>query len=174
MLGWLAVAAGAIGAFLVIRPGVRELEWGHLAALGVAVCSGMTVTILRRIAGAEKRISLLGVPFAYAIAFNAIAAIPGFRLPSTMELALMAVAGLLGALGQLALLNATKLSPASTVGQAQYSQLVWAVLIGAAFYHELPDAIAIAGLFVIAAAGVGTIIASRGRTVVTPVPTTVP
>jgi drug/metabolite transporter (DMT)-like permease len=174
MLGWLAVIGGAVGALLVIRPGVRELEWGHLAALGVAICSGMTVTILRRIAGHEKRISMLGVPFAYSLVFNAIAATPGFRMPSIIELVFMAASGLLGALGQLALLNATKRSPASTVGQAQYSQLVWAVLIGAAFYHEFPDGIAVAGLIVIAMSGVATILASRGKKAATPVPVPVP
>ncbi|WP_309083730.1 DMT family transporter [Chelativorans sp.] len=160
-VGWLAVAAGLLGALLVIRPGVKALEWGHLAAFGVAMLSGMTVIILRRIAGAERRISLLGMPYFYAVILFGLAMIPDFRTPSPVEFALMAGAGLLSASGQLALLTAAKYAPASVVGQAQYSQLLWAVLIGAVIYAEYPDALAIAGLAVIAAAGILNVLRSR-------------
>jgi len=170
-LGWVAVCAGLLGALLVIRPGIKVLEWGHLAALGVAVMSGTTVIILRRIAATERRISLLGMPYFYAVVLFGIATIPVFRMPNALEFAMMAGAGLLSALGQLALLTAAKHAPASVVGQAQYSQLLWAVLIGAVVYAEYPDAIAVAGLVIIAAAGILNVLRSRKAA---PVPPAIP
>lgn len=163
-LGWGAVIAGAVGAFLVIRPGFREIEPGHLAALGVAVCAGLTLIILRRIAGTEKRTSILGVPIFLAVAVSAVGSVPGFQLPGAGQYAFLVASGVLAALGQLALLGASRRAPASAVGQAQYSQLVWAILIGAAFYNEVPDLLSVLGMIVIVAAGLVTVLSSRRRT----------
>jgi drug/metabolite transporter (DMT)-like permease len=159
--GWAAMAAGVVGVLLVIKPGFRAVELGHVSALAAAGFIACTVIILRRIAGNEKRTSLLGVPPLYAVVVNAILAIPGFSMPTLTDVALVAVAGLLGAVGQLLLLRASVHAPASTVGQAQYSQLIWAVLIGALFYREFPDLLAVVGLGVIAVAGLATVAASR-------------
>lgn len=165
LMGWGAVIAGAAGAFLVIRPGFRTIEPGHLAALGVAVCAGLTVIILRRIAGTEKRTSILGIPIFLAVLVSAVGSVPGFQLPDPGQYAFLVASGVLAALGQLALLGASRRAPASAVGQAQYSQLVWAVLIGAAFYGEIPDLLSIAGMVIIAGAGAVAILAARRRQV---------
>ncbi len=37
----------------------------------------------------------------------------------------------------------------------QYSQIVWALLLGALFFAEVPDALALIGLAIIVVAGVG-------------------
>lgn len=161
--GFTAMAAGFAGVLLVIQPGLRTIELGHLTALGAAVSAALTVIILRRIGRTEKRTSLLGIPQLLALAINGVGAAVSFVAPTFMELAMMAVAGLLGALGQLALLSATRRAPANAVGQTQYSQLIWAVLIGALFYAEYPNWIAIIGLVVIGAAGLMTIAEQRAR-----------
>jgi drug/metabolite transporter (DMT)-like permease len=160
-LGWVALAAGVIGVLLVVRPGVRSMELGHLSALGAALCIAATVTILRRVAITEKKTSILAIPQLYALACNGALATATFIMPSWQEVVVMFSAGLLGALGQLLLLYASRRAPAFTIGQAQYSQLIWAALIGAVFFHEYPDALALIGLAVIIAAGLITVGASR-------------
>ena len=175
-LGWAALAAGFGGVLLVIQPGLRAVEFGHAAAAGVAIFAGLTVIILQRIARDEKRTSLLGIPVLYAIGLNGAATAIHFVTPTLAELAMMTVAGLVGALGQFALLNAAKRAPANAVGQTQYSQLIWAVLIGALFYAELPNMVAVAGLVVIGGAGLLTVAEQRARAhdIIPPVPPVMP
>jgi hypothetical protein len=46
-------------------------------------------------------------------------------------------------------------------GAGEYSQLIWAVLLGATFYADYPNPAAIVGLVAIAAAGLATLATSR-------------
>ena len=48
-------------------------------------------------------------------------------------------------------------APASHVGPTQYVQIVWAVVLGAIFFHESQDVIGYAGLALLVLAGVATI-----------------
>lgn len=65
--------------------------------------------------------------------------------------------------GQITLLVATRIAPASQIAPSHYSQILWAVAIGMTFFHEYPDAIAVLGLGVIAASGLLTMIRERVR-----------
>lgn len=155
--GLVAMALGFIGVLIVIRPGLRAVELGHLSAFGAATCSALTIIILRRIGQSEKRTVLLALPqLASLVLSGAIAGATGFVVPTWQELAMFAAAGIIGALGQLALLAAARAAPANVVGQTQYSQLIWALLIGALFFAEYPDVVALVGVVVIVVAGVVT------------------
>lgn len=160
-LGWLALFGGIAGVLLVVKPGLRAMELGHAGAFAAALCIAGTVIILRQIGATEKRTSILGVPQLYALVGNAILMVPTFKVPAPFDLGVILVAGLLGALGQLLLLQASRKAPAFAISQAQFSQLVWAALIGAIFYREFPDGFALAGLVIIIVAGLSTVGASR-------------
>ena len=54
-----------------------------------------------------------------------------------------------------------RLAPANVLGQAQYSQLFWAIAAGALFFAEYPDLLAIAGVAVIVVAGLLTLTTRR-------------
>jgi drug/metabolite transporter (DMT)-like permease len=161
---WFAVFAGMAGVLLVVRPGFRELHPGHLAALGVAFLAALTIILLRSLAGQEKRTTLLGTIIVYGLVVNGVAmAATGFVAPDPAQILRLALAGSFAAVGQLALLMATKLAPANQIAPTHYSQIAWAVVIGAAFFAEYPDLPAIAGLAVLAAAGLLTVVRERIR-----------
>jgi drug/metabolite transporter (DMT)-like permease len=50
-------------------------------------------------------------------------------------------------------LVATMYAPADRLGAAQYSQILWALAIGALFFDEWPDALALLGIVIVVAAG---------------------
>ncbi|NTJ44517.1 DMT family transporter [Agrobacterium larrymoorei] len=160
---WSAVLAGIVGVFLVVRPGFKTLELGHLAAIGVALLAAMTIVILRSLAGREKRTSIMGVLLIYGLTFNGIAAIPTFQTPNVHQIGAFIFIGICTALGQLTLLTATKIAPASQIAPSHYSQILWAVGIGAFFFGEYPDKLAIFGLVVIAGAGLLTMVREKIR-----------
>jgi drug/metabolite transporter (DMT)-like permease len=143
-----------IGVLLVVRPGFRELQLGHLAAVVAALMGSISTTILRKVAPVEKRVSLIGIPLGYVIVFNGIAMIPTFEPPNWQEFALLLTIGGLGGTGNLLFVAAMRAAKASEVAPLQYSQIAFALIFGAVFYREYPDAFAYVGLAVVVVFGV--------------------
>ncbi len=160
---WLFLGASFCGVLLVVRPGFRELQLGHLAALGAAFMGGITTTVLRKIAPVEKRVSLLGIPLGYVVIVNGVLMIPEFNLPSLQEFALLLTIGGLGGTGNLLFIAAMRRAPASQIAPAQYSQIAWAIIFGAIFFHEYPDLVAYCGLVVVAVGGILNVMSDETR-----------
>lgn len=161
---WLAVFAGLAGILLVVQPGFRVLELGHLAALAVAFLAAATIILMRALAG-EKQTTMLGVLVGYGLLFNGGAMIVAgsFALPDWNLLGLLVLAGACTAGGHRLQLLATRLSPANQIAPTHYSQIVWAVVIGAAFFAEYPDWLALIGLAVVVGSGLLTLVRERIR-----------
>ncbi|WEK05568.1 MAG: DMT family transporter [Candidatus Devosia phytovorans] len=162
---WLLLVISFLGVVLVIRPGVREVQWGHLAIFCSVFLGGATTVILRQIAPVERRVSLVGIQVFYSAIFNGLLMIPVFVWPSWEQMAIFLAIGILGGTGGLLLIGATKRSPASLVAPVQYSQLIWAIVFGAAFFGEFPDYVAIIGLVIVLAAGLANVMTEKVRIV---------
>lgn len=161
---WLAVVAGFAGVMLVVRPGFRTLETGHLAAAVVAFLAAVTVILLRSLAATERRTTLIGYLMLYGLVINgALMLAAGTGLPGTAEFGWLALAGACTAGGQLALMAATRLATANSIAPTHYSQIAWAVALGALFFSEYPDLLALVGLAVVGGAGLLTLIRERLR-----------
>jgi drug/metabolite transporter (DMT)-like permease len=157
------LTASFCGVLLVVRPGFRDLHPGHLAAVGAALCSAITTTVLRRVAPEESHVSLIGVALGYIIIVNGIWMIPDFRLLTWQELVLLMMTGALGGTANILFIAATRRAQASKIAPVQYSQIFWAITFGAAFYREYPDALAYAGLAVVVGAGILNVISDETR-----------
>ena len=159
-----AVIAGFAGVMLVVRPGFRELHLGHLAALAVAFLAAATIILLRSLAGQEKRTTMLGVLICYGVIFNGVAAAAtGIALPSLEQLGLLLLVGGFSACGQIAILAAIKHTPANQIAPTHYSQIAWAVLMGALFFDEYPDFLTLVGLAIVGGAGLLTLVREKVR-----------
>ncbi|UJW86599.1 DMT family transporter [Devosia sp. SL43] len=158
---WLLLLISFLGVVLVIRPGVRELQLGHLAIFCSVFFGGVTTIILRHVAPRERRVSLVGLQVLYSAIFNGVLMIPFFVLPSLEQLAVFLGIGLVGGTGGLLLIAATKHSPANLVAPVQYSQLIWAIVFGAAFFGEYPDYVAVIGLVIVLAAGLANVLTEK-------------
>jgi drug/metabolite transporter (DMT)-like permease len=77
----------------------------------------------------------------------------GGILPSALDLGLMAAAGLIGGVALLVLIEAYRRAPAALVAPFQYSQMVWAILIGFAIWGDIPAPAKLIGAAVVAASG---------------------
>jgi drug/metabolite transporter (DMT)-like permease len=160
---WLAVAAGFVGVLLVVQPGFRDLQLGHLAAALIAVLAAITVILLRSLAR-EKRTSVLGVMIVYGLIFNGVAALfTSFRVPAPAELGLLALVGIFSGIGQIAILLATRFTDANRIAPTHYSQMLWAVGLGALVFGEYPGPLALLGMAVIGASGLLTLVRENVR-----------
>ncbi len=161
---WLLVLVSFVGVVLVVRPGFRALEPGHLAALSCALFAAASVTMTRMVSNAEKRTSLFVIPGLYTLAANAVMLIAaGSQLPNWMQLGGLLVCGVLGGAGYLLQIAALATAPASRVAPIQYSQLIWALFYGAVFFGEFPNSVALAGLAVVVISGIATIFSDGTR-----------
>ncbi|SMQ66413.1 Permease of the drug/metabolite transporter (DMT) superfamily [Devosia lucknowensis] len=158
---WLLLLLCFLGVVLVIRPGMRELEPGHVVIMIGAALGAVTTIVLRHVAPRERRVSLVGLQVLYSAIFNGLLMIPTFVIPTPEQLAIFAGIGLLGGLGGLMLIAATKRTPANLVAPVQYSQLIWAILFGALFFGEYPDWISIVGMVVVVGAGLLNVLSER-------------
>jgi drug/metabolite transporter (DMT)-like permease len=161
---WFAVVAGFAGVLLVVRPGFRELSLGHLAALGVALLFALGMILLRTIASQEKYTALFGTGIIYNLTvYGVVAAVAGFTTPEPGQLIRLMLIGACSATGQIILLHVARFTPVNIIAPTHYSQIAWAVALGAVFFAEYPDVLALTGLAVLAGAGLLTLVRERLR-----------
>jgi drug/metabolite transporter (DMT)-like permease len=161
---WAAVLIGFCGVLLVVRPGFRALELGHLAAFIVAFLGASTIILMRSLQE-ERQTTILGMLAAYSLIFNGVAAAvtSSFTMPGWQVWVLLALSGLCTAGGHRLQLLATRHSPANLIAPTHYSQIAWAVVIGAAFFNEYPDWLSVAGMVIVIASGLLTLVREKIR-----------
>lgn len=149
----LAVCAAFIGVLIIVRPGFKEFLPGHVAALATALCAAGGVITGRMIGHMEKRFTLIGTVFLATTVLAGILMIPGFTWPTTHQWILLLAFAATAFVAQALFIVATLYAPADRLGAAQYSQILWALAIGALFFDEWPDTLALVGIFIVVAAG---------------------
>ncbi len=161
---WLAVIVGFAGVLLVVRPGFRELQFGHFASIIIAFLAAASVILMRSLSAHETRTTMLGFLMLYMAGFNLVAMVfTGFALPTPEQATILTMAGVFAAAGNILILRATRFAPANQLAPTHYSQIVWAVILGVIFFNERPDVLSLVGLGVIAASGLLTLAREKIR-----------
>src|SRR5690606_3508326 len=83
---WFAIIAGFCGVLLVVRPGFRDVEIGHVAAVVVALLAAFSVILMRSLSARETRTTMLGFLMLYIIVFNGAAMLATRSEEHTSEL----------------------------------------------------------------------------------------
>lgn len=170
MKRWTAVIIGFIGVLVVLRPGFRELQSGHLAALVSGFAGAISIVIYRAIGPQEKNISLYGAGLLGSIIICAVFSLPHFEAPGGNDLWLLAAFGLLAAVGNVFMMLASFYAPAAIVGPIQYSQMLWAILLGYLVFGDKVDSAMAIGIALIVGSGLLTLMRERKRGVALPPP----
>jgi drug/metabolite transporter (DMT)-like permease len=163
MRTWLALAGGFTGVLMIIRPGGGAFTWWAALPLACAFLFAGYQILTRKLASrGDDPITTLFVPGLVAC-FVVPPIFPGaFEVPTVPLHALMlAIIGILGAVGHFMLIRAHALAPATLLSPFGYTQLVVVLTLGWLVFGQLPDGIALAGIALIAGSGLGLIIASR-------------
>lgn len=139
---WTALGVGFFGVLIMIGPHLTFAEGtslGALTALGAAMFSAVAMMFLRRMSGGEHAIT---ITFYFSLTFMTGAALTAFRgwpVPTLTQWFFIVLAGLLGVFGQLLLSYSYRYAEASTIAPLDYTSLIWAVLLGYAFFDEIPS-----------------------------------
>lgn len=153
---WGAVVVGFLGVLIMVRP-----DPGHMATLGTvfalmgALGAAGAMIAIREIGRTEPGPTIVFY-FTLAGMLVGLASLPfgGWTVPDTTTLIMLIGTGLLGGTGQLFLTEALRRAPVAVVAPFDYTQLVWASIIGFLVWDEIPRAATIAGALVVAASGV--------------------
>lgn len=150
---WAGVAAGFVGALVIIRPGAGVMQYAALLPLGAACTHALYQIATRRISASDRPLTTLAyTPLMGMLVTSAV--VPFFWTPPDAEgWLLMAMLGMFGGIGHFFLIKAFQASPAATVAPFSYSNLIWATIYGYFLFGDLPDAWTVAGAVAIAASG---------------------
>lgn len=145
----IAVIMGLVGAAIILRPGFRELNSGHLAMLLVAVVFAVSYLTAKVLAEEVKP----SVVVAMMSIFVTLALIPfaaaNWITPTPRELMLLAVVACFATAGHYTMTLAFAAAPVTVTQPVAFLQLIWAALLGAFFFHEPLDIWVVIGGFVI-------------------------
>jgi drug/metabolite transporter (DMT)-like permease len=150
---WSAVLIGFVGVLVMLRPGMAPMSLGSLAALGAACASACAILLVRKLSVTETTTSIAFYSNVTAVVLTGIAFSATFVVPSLLDLALMAASGLIGGTALLVLIAAYRSSPAALVAPFQYSQMLWAILLGALVWGDLPEPLMLLGASIVAGSG---------------------
>jgi drug/metabolite transporter (DMT)-like permease len=155
---WGAVLLGFFGVLLVMRPGGADLPPVGLALAVVAAFGVGVVTITIRQIGRTEHPQTTVLYFTL-LSMLALATLMPFhaRLHEPWAWAVLAALGLFGGFGQLFLTASLRYAPVSVVVPFDYTQLLWAVLLGWWVFGDHPPATTWGGAAVIIASGLYTL-----------------
>ena len=135
----LAVAAALMGALLILRPGFREIEAGHVAMLGTALFFGASYLLAKLLSseiGPGVIVGLLSITVAAGLAPFAFAV---WVTPSPSQWGWMFVVACLATAGHYTMTLSFAAAPVTVTQPVTFLQLLWSVLLGAALFGEPVD-----------------------------------
>jgi drug/metabolite transporter (DMT)-like permease len=149
-----ALVIGFIGVVLVAAPGADSFRIGALFAVANAVLYGSVTAAVRGMTKTESAETLTIYQMIFLTVFFA-ASLPffGFIWPSERDLCALLLNGVINAIGQYWWTRALTMAPPAAVGPFYYFSLVWAMILGFAFWGEVPTPTLLAGSAVVVGTG---------------------
>jgi drug/metabolite transporter (DMT)-like permease len=139
---WLAIAVGFLGMLVIVRPGGSGF---HPAALLVMVCSLAYASLMiltrwmtRPHRPPESNSAFVFYMLAGQAAVGWLVTLTRWRTPDGSAMAEMAGMGVLGIVGNYGLAQAFRVAPVATVAPFEYTGLIWAVVLGAVLFGDVP------------------------------------
>ncbi len=150
----VALVLALAGSALIIKPGFQfSSTFPAVVGAGAAVLAGVTYTMVSYLGDKESSFTIV---FYFSL-ISTVVCLPFFFIgpvmPSPLQLTFLLGTGAAAAGGQFLLTAAYKYAPAGEVSIYQYSQIVFASILGILFFSELPDMFSLIGYVLIFSAG---------------------
>lgn len=141
----VAVGVALLGAMVILRPGMRAIEPGHVAMLGTAILFAASYLITKVMSGEVGPAVIVGMlsltvtiglaPFAAAV----------WVTPALADLGWLFLVACFATAGHYTMTLAFAAAPLTVTQPVTFLQLVWAVLLGAVVFGEAVDGYVILG-----------------------------
>ncbi|MEZ5925966.1 MAG: DMT family transporter [Hyphomicrobiaceae bacterium] len=154
---WLAAAAGLAGVLMIIKPGSSAFNWYSVPLLGSVLCVVVRDLATRRIDLGIPTLLITVVSAASVTVFGLFLSVLQPWQPATSKdiLYLMGAAVFL-VMGYFTITMALRSGEIAAVAPFRYSVVVYAIITGYLIWGEVPDIWAVAGVTIVATAGLYT------------------
>ena len=141
----LAILLVIVGAFLILRPGFREVSIGHLAMIFTAIFFAFSYLIAKHTSGKTTASVVVVMLSIYVTIGLAPLAFLNWVTPTWVELILLFAVAFFATAGHYTMTLAFAAAPISVTQPATFLQLIWAVLVGSIIFGEEIDLYVIGG-----------------------------
>lgn len=141
----LAVLVAIVGAFLIVRPGFREVSIGHVAMIFTALFFASSYLIAKHTSGKTSASVVVVMLSIYVTIGLAPLAFLNWVTPTLIELMILFAVACFATAGHYTMTLAFAAAPISVTQPATFLQLIWAVLVGSVIFGEDIDLYVIGG-----------------------------
>jgi drug/metabolite transporter (DMT)-like permease len=155
---WIGVLTGFAGVGLVLKPTFQHFGPVTLLPLLAGGTIAATDLLTRRMSLTESPLAIALSTSLGTMAVGLVAGGGSWPAPEPRALPLVGLAACAFLLAYLLMAFAFRAAPAPYVSAFRYSALLWSVLLGYWIWEQVPDALAMLGLILIAAGGAITVL----------------
>lgn len=162
----IGVAVAFVGSLFIIKPGfdnpqVLPAVAGLLGGMG----AGIAYTFVRRLG--KKQENSRRIVFFFS-AFSCLLCLPflifEYEHMSGLQLLYLVLAGTFACVGQLGITKAYICAPAREISVYDYTQVIFAAVLGFFVFGDIPDCLSILGYILICGAGIAMFLYNKKRT----------
>ena len=164
-----AVGVALIGAVIILRPGLRAVEPGHIAMLFTAVAFAAGYLIAKRMSGEVSAPVVVGMLSVTVTIGLFPFALMDWVTPTWTDIGWLFLVACFATAGHYCMTLAFAAAPLTVTQPVTFLQLVWAVMLGALVFNEAVDGWVIAGgALIMASVSFITWREARARRIITP------
>ena len=151
---WTAVVIGFLGVLVIIRPGFLDINFASLSALAAGITYAFYIIYTRKLSFTDSAIvTLLFTGVVGCIFISIIVPFYWTNLDTRQLLLLISLASI-GMLGHFLIILSLRLGEASKLAPLGYFEISTNILVGYAFFGDLPDFWIYLGLSLIVFSGI--------------------
>ena len=146
------------GVLFIVKPEFSLDIIPALVGISSAIFAGLAYTFVRFLGGREKSPTIVFTFSAFSCLFTLPLMILSFKAMTFNQLLMLLLAGVFASISQFALTNAYKYAPAKEVSIYDYSQIIFAAILGFIVFGQIPDSLSIIGYILIIGSSIGMFI----------------
>lgn len=160
---WIAVGVGFVGILVIIRPGLQVLNPGSVLALAAGAFLALYFLLTRKITGQTSAMvttfhtNLMGA-LTLSLALPLV-----WQMPTAAEWVLLVLLGAIATAGHFLIVRAYDHAEASLLAPFAYAEIIGALVVGWAFFNDLPDRWTLAGVAILLGATLTITIKERAQ-----------
>ncbi|MFM9846743.1 MAG: DMT family transporter [Hyphomicrobiaceae bacterium] len=154
---WTATCVGLLGVLIIIQPGSSTFNWWALAGIASVLAATVRDLATRRVDRRVPPILIMTLSAAAVTVASLVASLfVQWEMPSALLLAKLGAASMFSLTGQLCVIVAMRSGEVSAVAPFRYTIILFAIVSGIVIFDHFPDAPTLAGIVIVAAAGLYT------------------
>jgi drug/metabolite transporter (DMT)-like permease len=158
---WAALALGATGAMMVIRPGFEEVNLGAMLAIASTATAAISKLFAKSLTSTEDPTTIAAYVQFLMTPITLVVALFYWQWPTAEQFIGLVAIGVLGSIAHLFTAKAYAIADISFAEPLVFTRMIFATVFGYVAFSEIPDSWTWAGAFTILAAA--TLISWRER-----------